>query len=159
MTIGEKIPGNFVDAIPGTTYRARILLSGTGNLASNGQVATEFGKFGFTNVRVFDIDEAPADWPSDEKGDEGGLFSKTRLVEGTWSGPAQRFRTDGDSRVAFLSKWIHAEPGANAPPPKVTEVVDSGPPRPKSASSSTGKVILATFGLGMLLAFLRKRAS
>lgn len=89
--------------VPECHYRARLDLSGIQCLGGESDIAGEFEKRGFHDVRIYmRISALPADWPAAERQTVSGFTHCTRWAEGTWGGALKQM-----ARPDFVaSMWL-----------------------------------------------------
>jgi hypothetical protein len=125
--IGGLVP------VPGAVYRARILVKWPRGV-SESKVLSGLKDNGFARIRLFKKDSLPADWPADQRKDEGAWtgWTWTAYLEGTYDPSLIVPGADsvaGSSDLELLGFWLNSHP---ATPP-----VAAGPPPPPAAVART----------------------
>jgi hypothetical protein len=136
------IQGGAVGLEQNVIYRSRLeVVPPFGPAATEGAVGEELGKQGFANIRFFERDKLPVDWPSTEKADDSGFMGKTYYLEGRFTLSARRIPlSELGNKVNLRSMWVYLvpTPQPTTPPPPGLPPPALPPDVPPSTAGATG---------------------
>ena len=135
MTTPSVIQNSRVVLRQNVIYRARlVVVAPFGPAATQDALRSALGDQGFANVRFYDSDALPADWPPEYRSDDSGFMAKTFWLEGVFTlSDRQVPLSELGSKVDLQAMWVYLVPVApvTAPSSSPTPVVPVAPPEPE----------------------------
>jgi hypothetical protein len=132
--VDSVIRGGAVVLQQNVIYRARLeVVPPFGPAATEGAVAEELGKQGFADIRFYDRNKLPPDWPSTETKDESGFMGKSYYLEGRFTLTNRTIAlSELGNKVTLRSMWVYLVP---IPVPLPPGAPPSSVPQPPPADS------------------------
>lgn len=152
-------------------YRARLaVVPPFGPAATESAVRDELGKQGFADIRFYEKDRLPADWPPTEKEDDSGFMGKMYYLEGRFTLSGRKIPiSELGSKVALKGMWLYlvpkpaSVPGAPPQPPSLPPIVSTPDPTVPPGSSGVAdltehqkKIVIGWFAIAAAFVVTRR---